>query len=239
MPLICLGNIPLRRCWVFHSSCTCDVDTTSLQRPVAGWVIPAVLKLDSQHYFLFCYLYYWNRVILMNDLKNIPISFSTVSNNNLISWLLYGDDKFHDTKNNKILAFLLPQVTGEPNNLEQSCDTTIVSFVFRFFQLPWCSINKVSSYFVIIVLLCYMTSNQYSFQKMKLNISMTSWRTFGTCLVMLCFIVYFLDYLWMTSILFYVNIYRRFFSISKLVNWIISDHLVHKGLENQNFSRSS
>ena len=30
----------------------------------------------------------------MNNLKNIPISFSTVSDNNLISLLLYGDDNF-------------------------------------------------------------------------------------------------------------------------------------------------
>ena len=39
----------------------------------------------------------------MNDLENIPISFSTVSDNNLISLLLYGDDKFDDTKSRKIL----------------------------------------------------------------------------------------------------------------------------------------
>ena len=38
----------------------------------------------------------------MNDLENIPISFSKVSDNNLISLLLHGDDKF-DTKNRKIL----------------------------------------------------------------------------------------------------------------------------------------
>ena len=44
-----------------------------------------------------------NRTTLTNDLENVPISFSTVSNNNLISWLLYGDDKFDDTKNRKIL----------------------------------------------------------------------------------------------------------------------------------------
>ena len=39
----------------------------------------------------------------MNDLENIPISFSTVSYTNLISLLLYSDDKFSDTKNRKIL----------------------------------------------------------------------------------------------------------------------------------------
>ena len=39
----------------------------------------------------------------MNDLENIPISFSKVSDNNLISLFLHGDDKFDDTKNRKIL----------------------------------------------------------------------------------------------------------------------------------------
>ena len=34
----------------------------------------------------------------MNDLENTGISFSIVSDN-LISLLLYGDDKFDDTKN--------------------------------------------------------------------------------------------------------------------------------------------
>ena len=34
----------------------------------------------------------------MNDLENIPISFSAVSDNNLINLLLYDDDKFDDTK---------------------------------------------------------------------------------------------------------------------------------------------
>ena len=40
----------------------------------------------------------------------------------------------------------------------------------------------------------------------------------------------------MTNILFDVNIYCRFFSISKLANWVISGLLVHKGLKNQKFS---
>ena len=44
-----------------------------------------------------------NRAILMNDLENIPISFSTVSDN-LISLLPYSDGKFDDVKNRKILV---------------------------------------------------------------------------------------------------------------------------------------
>ena len=41
----------------------------------------------------------------MNDLENILISFSTVSDNNVISLLVYDrfDDRFDDTKNRKIL----------------------------------------------------------------------------------------------------------------------------------------
>ena len=39
----------------------------------------------------------------MNDLENVPISFSMASDNNLISLLLYGGDKVDDTKYRKIL----------------------------------------------------------------------------------------------------------------------------------------
>ena len=39
----------------------------------------------------------------MNDLGNISISFSTVSDTNPVSLLLYGDDKFDNAKNRKIL----------------------------------------------------------------------------------------------------------------------------------------
>ena len=66
---------------------------------------------------------------------------------------------------------------------------------------------------------------------------------------MLCLLVYFLDHLWMTSILFDVNMYCRFFSIlrlvnwvmsvfsiSRLVNWVTSDPLKHKGLKIWKFS---
>ena len=53
------------------------------------------------HYFLHCHFNNLNRVTLMNDLENIPISFSTVSDDNLIGLLSYGNDKFDDTKNKK------------------------------------------------------------------------------------------------------------------------------------------
>ena len=62
---------------------------------------------------------------------------------------------------------------------------------------------------------------------------MTSLLTFTTCLAVVCLLVYLLDHLRMTSILFQINMYCRFLSISRLVNWVISDRLVHKGLKNQ------
>ena len=40
----------------------------------------------------------------------------------------------------------------------------------------------------------------------------------------------------MTGILFDMNMYCRFFSTSKLVNWNISDPLLHKSLKNQKLS---
>ena len=39
----------------------------------------------------------------MNNLENITICFSAVSDNNPISFLLYGGDKFDNTKNRRIL----------------------------------------------------------------------------------------------------------------------------------------
>ena len=61
------------------------------------------MKLKPQH-TIFCTATSTIWAILMNDLeKNIPISFSEVSDNNLISFLLYGNNKFDNTKNWKIL----------------------------------------------------------------------------------------------------------------------------------------
>ena len=55
------------------------------------------------HYFLCCYFYNVSRVILRNDLENIPISLSKVSDNILLSLSLYGDDKFDGTKNRRLI----------------------------------------------------------------------------------------------------------------------------------------
>ena len=39
----------------------------------------------------------------MNDLENILLAFSKVSDNNQISLFLYGDDKFNDTRIKEIV----------------------------------------------------------------------------------------------------------------------------------------
>ena len=131
------------------------------------------------------------------------------------------------------LTLWLPQVTGNPRSLGQSCDTTIVSFVLRIFPLPWCNITQLIYVKKVTSLsLCHVNYNQCNFQKTRLSIYMTPLLTFNTCLVMLCLLVHFLDHFWMTSISFDVNMYCRFFSVSKLVNWVISDSPVQKSLKN-------
>ena len=53
------------------------------------------------HYSQRCHFYNANRATVMNDLESTPISFSVVSENNLISLFTYGDDKFEDINNRK------------------------------------------------------------------------------------------------------------------------------------------
>ena len=111
------------------------------------------------------------------------------------------------------LTLWLPQVTSNPRSLRQSCDTTIVSFVVRIFPLPRCNINQLIYVKKVTSLsLCHVNYNQCNFQQTRLL-------TFNTCLVMLCLLVHFLDHFWMTSILFDVDMYCRFFfciQVSKL-----------------------
>ena len=61
----------------------------------------------TKHCFLSYHFYNSNQATLINDLKKIPISFSTVSYKNLISLLSYGDDKFVDTKYQRILVSII------------------------------------------------------------------------------------------------------------------------------------
>ena len=52
-----------------------------------------------------CHFYNSNQTTLTIDWENIPISFSMVSDNNLIGLLLFAGDKFNDTKNKKKINF--------------------------------------------------------------------------------------------------------------------------------------
>ena len=67
---------------------------------------------------------------------------------------------------------------------------------------------------VTLLSLCHVTYNLRNFQQMELGLDMIVWS-----------LLYFLDHLRMTSILLAVNMYCRFFSISKLGNWGISEEL--------------
>ena len=143
-----------------------------------------------------------------------------------------------DYERNFILTLWLPQITGNPRTLEQSCDTTIAFFAVRPFPLHWCSINhlicvkKVSSYFCIIGPIISATVNEWNWAWASYHCSLLV-----GCLVMLCLLDNFFDHLRMTSILFDVNMFCRFFFTSRLVNWVISDSLVHKGLKNRKISQ--
>ena len=53
----------------------------------------------------------------MNDLENIPISISTVRDNNLISLFLHGNNNFDDTKNRKILMSTIRFIRKESKNV--------------------------------------------------------------------------------------------------------------------------
>ena len=57
----------------------------------------------TAHYLSDSHFYIANRAIPMNNMENISISFSAVSDNNIIILFLFGDDKFDDTKNQKKL----------------------------------------------------------------------------------------------------------------------------------------
>ena len=84
----------------------------------------------------------------MSDLDNIHISFSTLSDNNLISLLQYGDDQFDDTKKKKknqcqisdFFIWLLPVLISQ--------FTSTVYLFIRFLDLV------VSSTYILIYFYC-------------------------------------------------------------------------------------
>ena len=86
----------------------------------------------------------------MYDLKNIAISFSTGSDNNLICLLLCGGDQFDSTKKQKkIMATIAGLMSNFFDNLATCC-TYVVIFVCRFgegFVLPFQRVNFIR-YFI-------------------------------------------------------------------------------------------
>ena len=91
-------------------------------------------------YFQRCHFCNPKRVNLTNDLEDIPIPFFTVSEDNLISSLLYGDDKFDDTKKRKILMQLsdsLKVLRGSMSNFFDNlstCHAYAVLFIYHFLE---------------------------------------------------------------------------------------------------------
>ena len=61
-----------------------------------------IAEITTHHFLRWNFIYNTNKDTIMNDLENIPFSFSAVSDNNLISLLLSDNDKFTVTKNRKI-----------------------------------------------------------------------------------------------------------------------------------------
>ena len=106
------------------------------------------------------------------------------------------------------LTHWLPQVSGDPRILGHSCKMTIVSFELRFLPLSWCSINLLICVKKVILLsFCHVNYIECNFQQMKLGISMISLLVFRAYIIILCLLISVLDHLWITSMLFVVNIF--------------------------------
>ena len=58
---------------------------------------------DTSHYLLHCHHYTLHRVDLMNSVKSICNNFESMTDNNKIMLLLYGDFRFDENKNKFIL----------------------------------------------------------------------------------------------------------------------------------------
>ena len=97
-------------------------------------------------------------------------------------------------------------------NLGESCNTTIVSLVDRFYALSWFSINHLTSVKKIQITFSLLCHGNYDCWCISLIIC--GWLKFY--LMYICFV--------------------DFFSISRLVKRVISDNLLHKDLNNQTFS---
>ena len=74
---------------ILNPLCPCSIEATT-----------------TTHYSLRCHFYNAHKSTLMNELKEIITSFSTLNNNKFIDLILYGNDKFADKKNRSILIQL-------------------------------------------------------------------------------------------------------------------------------------
>ena len=72
----------------------------------------------------------------MNDLKNTPISFSVVSENNLSSLFTHGDDKFDGTKNRKTLMSSIRFIKGFTENLMNNVGDNLAASKVTVLHLP-------------------------------------------------------------------------------------------------------
>ena len=73
-------------------------------RDILNPLCPCTIETEiTAHYFLRCHLYNANSSALMNELNEIDSSFSTLNENKFIDLILYGNDKFDDKKNHRIL----------------------------------------------------------------------------------------------------------------------------------------
>ena len=83
-------------------------------------VCSCILEIgDTSHYLLHCHHFTLHCIDLMNSVKSNGNNFESVTNNNKITLLLYGDSRFHENKNILILQL------------------SIIVFLFFFFLLAY------------------------------------------------------------------------------------------------------
>ena len=97
------------------------------------------MEAETTALIMCCHFYNSNQTTLTIDRENIPISFSMVSDNNLISLVLFARDKFDDTKNEKKKMVHRGLMSNVSDNL-QACYTYTVIFTCqsaKSFLLPF------------------------------------------------------------------------------------------------------
>ena len=99
----------------------------------------------------------------MHDLENIPISFFTVRDKNLISLFLYGDDKFDDAKNRKILMSTIRFIKDSQKLDEERYQLSYayaVIFVFVLLKVLFYPLKEL----VLLVILLLISSSLVSWK---------------------------------------------------------------------------